>query len=232
MTAPDPDLVAAFAEEYRAGAARLAAATDLPAAGRVIANLRAMVEAVGISALLPPLDTAAEAVAAGDADALHAAAAAMGGALDAALAPPAPPPAARVRTLVVDDSPTMRRLLRQILAADPAFEVVAEAADGAEAIARSAETAPDLVLLDIEMPGMDGVTMLRHWALEGRGAVLVVSSATPPGSALAREVRRLGAAGVTGKPSGALSADMAERRGAALISAARRAAGLPQDPAP
>lgn len=232
MTAPDPDLVAAFAEEYRSGAARLAAATDLPAAGRVIANLRAMVEAVGIAALLPPLDTAADAVAAGDADALHAAAAAMGGALDAALAPPAPPPAARVRTLVVDDSPTMRRLLRQILAADAAFEVVAEAADGAEAIARSAETAPDLVLLDIEMPGMDGVTMLRHWALNGRGAVLVVSSATPPGSALAREVRRLGAAGVTGKPSGALSADMAERRGAALISAARRAAGLPQGAAP
>jgi chemotaxis response regulator CheB len=131
-----------------------------------------------------------------------------------------------LRVLLVDDSAMMRRLLRESLAPDRCFEVVGEAADGAEALALCAELAPDLVLLDIEMPRMDGVAMLKRWTLEGSGAVVVVSSATPPGSALAREVRRLGAAGVVGKPSGALSPDLAVRRGAALRAAARRAGGL------
>ena len=74
-------------------------------------------------------------------------------------------------------------------------------------------------------PVLDGIGMLRRWALEGRGAVVVVSSAARPAEAMAVEARRLGVAAIVGKPSGALSLDIAER-GAALLLAARRAVGL------
>lgn len=229
MSKLEPELLAAFAQEFRQGAERLAVATEMASANRLLANLRPMVEAAGLPALHLPLETATAAVEAGDFAALAAAAARMGTALDEALSPDAPPDAApaRRRVLVVDDSPTMRRLLRTTMEQDAAFEVIGEAADGAEALARAAASAPDLILLDIEMPGMDGIAMLRRWALEGSGAVLVVSSAAAPGSARTGEVRRLGAAGVTGKPSGALSPDLEVRRGAALRAAARRALNLP-----
>ncbi len=221
MTRPDAELLAAFETEFRDGAARLAEASDGAAAARLVANLRAMAEATGLPGLLVPCDAAAAAAEPFDPGALRAAAEAMQVALATAMSPEP-----TLRVLLVDDSAMMRRLLRESLAPDRCFEVVGEAADGAEALALCAELAPDLVLLDIEMPRMDGVAMLKRWTLEGSGAVVVVSSATPPGSALAREVRRLGAAGVVGKPSGALSPDLAVRRGAALRAAARRAGGL------
>lgn len=223
MSDIDPDLLGAFVPEYRQGAARLAEAAEPLAAGRLLANLRAMAAAVGAPALRAPLEAAEAAIDPFDPAALRDAAAAMAASLDTLTVPATFAP---VRTLIVDDSPMMRRLLGDILAADPSFTVVGEAGDGAEALALCAGLAPNLILLDIEMPGMDGVAMLRRWTLEGAGAVVVVSSATPPGSALAREVRRLGAAAVVAKPSGALSGDLAERRGSAVAAAARRAAGL------
>jgi CheY-like chemotaxis protein len=230
MSGLDPDILAAFEPEFRQGAARIAQATEGHAAARLIANMRAMVEAIGMPALLVPLDAATAATDPFDQAALGRASAEMIAALDALVKHG--PSVAVVRTLLVDDSMMMRRLLRESLASDPAFTIVGEASDGAEALALCAELTPDLVLLDIEMPRMDGVTMLRHWSLQGHGAVLIVSSATQPGSALSREVRRLGAAAIVGKPSGALSTDLAARRGAAVLAAARRAAGLSADPPP
>lgn len=151
---------------------------------------------------------------------------------DTAPPPLSPPPPAhdgpRRRVLVVDDSPMMRRLVKEVLAADPAFELVGEAADGRAALAAIAALRPDLILLDIEMPELDGIGVLRHWTLRGVGAVVVVSSAVTPGSATAVEARRLGAAGIVAKPSGALSPDLRERQGAMLRRVARRAAGLPE----
>jgi chemotaxis response regulator CheB len=131
----------------------------------------------------------------------------------------------RIRTLIVDDSAMMRRLLRAILAADPRFEVAGEAADGVEALAALSALAPDLTLLDLEMPRLDGMGVLAEWALTGPGAVLVVSSAAQPGSAAALEVLRRGAWGAVAKPSGALSPDLAARAGEAILAAARAAAG-------
>ncbi|NKC34645.1 response regulator, partial [Falsiroseomonas selenitidurans] len=141
--------------------------------------------------------------------------------------PPGPSGAARRRVLVVDDSAMMRRLVRETLALDAEFEVVGEAADGVQALAALERLAPDLTMLDIEMPELDGIGVLRRWALRGGGAVVIVSSAARPGSATAVMARRLGAAGIVGKPSGALSPDLRERQGAALLRTARRAAGLP-----
>ncbi|EFH10429.1 response regulator, partial [Teichococcus cervicalis] len=133
----------------------------------------------------------------------------------------------RLRALVVDDSAMMRRLVRETLSGDPAFAVVGEAGDGRAALALMAELRPDLTMLDIEMPVLDGIGTLREWALSGHGAVVIVSSAARPGSELAALARRLGASAVVGKPSGAFSPDLRDRQGEAILRAARRATFLP-----
>lgn len=68
----------------------------------------------------------------------------------------------KVRLLVVDDHPVVRDGLVAILHTQPDFEVVGEAGNGSEAVAAVARTRPDVVLLDLEMPGMDGLEALRR----------------------------------------------------------------------
>lgn len=83
--------------------------------------------------------------------------------------------------LIIDDSPTMRRILREIIAEDGAFAVLGEAGDGEAGLAAMARLQPSLTLLDIEMPVMNGLGVLRRWALRGPGQVLVVSSSALSG---------------------------------------------------
>ena len=64
---------------------------------------------------------------------------------------------AAIRLLIVDDHPVVRDGLRGIFAAEDGFDVVGEAQDGAEAIARASELKPDVVLMDLRMPAMSGV---------------------------------------------------------------------------
>ncbi len=63
---------------------------------------------------------------------------------------------AKIRVLIVDDSDDFRSLVRGTLGEDDRFEIVAEAGDGVEAISMALRHRPDLVLLDLSMPGMDG----------------------------------------------------------------------------
>ena len=67
----------------------------------------------------------------------------------------------RIRVLVVDDSALMRKLIPAILARDSSIEVVGTAMDGAFALKKIQELQPDVVTLDLEMPRMDGMEMLR-----------------------------------------------------------------------
>lgn len=67
-----------------------------------------------------------------------------------------------MKILIVDDEQPARDRLRQILDEEPGFEVVGEAANGREALDVAAQTAPDIVLLDIRMPGMDGIEAAHH----------------------------------------------------------------------
>jgi two-component system chemotaxis response regulator CheB len=67
-----------------------------------------------------------------------------------------------IRILIVDDSALTRQLLRAIFAGDPALAVIGEAADGREALTKVADLHPDLVLLDVRMPVMDGVETTRQ----------------------------------------------------------------------
>jgi len=100
-----------------------------------------------------------------------------------------------ISVLIVDDHPVVRRGLRVLLEVQEGIEVAGEAGDGDTALALAAEHTPDLILLDLKLPGMDGIAVLC--ALKARDSaarVLVLTSATEP--ALASLALRSGAAGV------------------------------------
>ncbi|MCE7082260.1 response regulator transcription factor [Streptomyces sp. ST2-7A] len=84
-----------------------------------------------------------------------------------------------MRVLLVDDHRVVRRGLRTFLEIQEDIEVVGEAADGAEAVERARELSPDVVLLDLKMPGTDGLEALRSLGGSGPGTrVLVITSFT------------------------------------------------------
>jgi two-component system response regulator AlgR len=87
------------------------------------------------------------------------------------------PAADAIRVLIVDDEPPARERLGRMLADVPGMAVVGEAGNGADALAAAVRLAPDVVLLDIRMPGMDGIEAARHLnALEDPPAVVFVTA--------------------------------------------------------
>jgi DNA-binding NarL/FixJ family response regulator len=89
-----------------------------------------------------------------------------------------------ISVLIVDDHPVVRRGLRALLEVQDGIEVTGEAGDGATALALAAERAPDVILLDLKLPGMDGIAVLGELRTRNNPArVLVLTSATEPASA-------------------------------------------------
>ncbi len=119
----------------------------------------------------------------------------------------------RIGVFIVDDSAVIRRLLSEILSGDPALEVVGNAADGRAALSRISLVHPDIVILDVDMPEMDGLQALA--ALRQQNAALPVvmfSSLTERGAAATLDALSLGASDYVAKPSGAGSAEAAAAR--------------------
>src|SRR5918992_2071481 len=81
---------------------------------------------------------------------------------------------AAVRVLIVDDHPVVRDGLRGIFAAEPDFDVVGEAADGAEAVRQAERLRPDVVLMDLRMPHLGGVAAINRMADRGVDARVLV----------------------------------------------------------
>lgn len=144
-------------------------------------------------------------------------------------------PEAKFKVLIVDDSSLMRRIIRSIVERDARLSVVAEAVDGVDALEKAAVVCPDVILLDVEMPAMDGLAFLKMARMQVVAPVIVISSVVKPGSNQALEAIMLGAADILLKPSGVLSVDLEAVRGAELLDAIARSLGVPllrQLPAP
>jgi two-component system, chemotaxis family, protein-glutamate methylesterase/glutaminase len=113
------------------------------------------------------------------------------------------------RVMVVDDSAFARKVLRQLLSESPRLEVVASASDGLEALEKIQELHPEVVTLDLMMPGLDGLSMLR--ALPGNGApAVVVVSVSDADSEVAIEALHAGAFDLVQKPTALATARLYE----------------------
>ncbi len=111
----------------------------------------------------------------------------------------------KIRVLVVDDSALMRKLIPQTLLHDPSIEVVGTAMDGLIGLRKIEELKPNVVTLDLEMPRMDGIEMLRQITRKHRVPVIVVSAHTNEGASLTLKALGLGAFDFVTKPSDAAS---------------------------
>ncbi|HZW94904.1 MAG TPA: chemotaxis response regulator protein-glutamate methylesterase [Candidatus Eremiobacteraceae bacterium] len=128
----------------------------------------------------------------------------------------------KVRVLVVDDSALMRKLIPQMLEADRSIEVVGTAMDGTFCLKKIEELQPDVVTLDLQMPGMNGIDTLKEIMRRKPLPVIVVSSHSTEGASVTFKALGLGAFDFVTKPQDA-SAHMAES-GAELIAKIKAAA--------
>jgi two-component system, chemotaxis family, protein-glutamate methylesterase/glutaminase len=115
-----------------------------------------------------------------------------------------------VRVLVVDDSALMRKLIPQILERDSSIQVVGTAMDGSFGLKKIEELKPQVITLDLEMPRMDGIEMLREIHKRHRVPVIVVSAHTTQGASATFKALSLGAFDFVAKPKDAASARMDE----------------------
>jgi len=121
------------------------------------------------------------------------------------------------RIMLVEDSTLMRTVIKKIVESVDNFKVVAEAPNGKVALELLPKARPDLIILDLEMPVMNGLDFLRNARLRTKAKVMVLSSVAQAGSGNALEARKLGASAVLGKPSGAVSLDLEQKRGHHIV---------------
>jgi two-component system chemotaxis response regulator CheB len=106
----------------------------------------------------------------------------------------------RVKVLLIDDSAVVRQVLQQLLSSEPSIEVIGAAADPIFAMERMKAQWPDVIVLDVEMPRMDGVTFLRKLMQERPTPVIICSTLTEAGTQTTLDALAAGAVTVIAKP--------------------------------
>lgn len=118
----------------------------------------------------------------------------------------------QIKVLVVDDSAFMRKELKNILESDPEIKVIATARNGEEGLIKTLELQPDVVALDINMPIMDGLTMLQHIMIKSPRPCVIISSLTQDDASITFEALEIGAIDYVAKPSGTISLDISKQK--------------------
>jgi two-component system, chemotaxis family, protein-glutamate methylesterase/glutaminase len=136
-----------------------------------------------------------------------------------------------LRVLVVDDSAFARKVLRQALEAHPNIEVVGIAADGLEALEKIGTLAPDVITLDLMMPHLDGIGVLRELGKASSAPRVVVVSFSGEESELVVEALQIGAVDFVKKPT-ALATDRLYELSEELVAKVRAAASARPSSAP
>jgi two-component system chemotaxis response regulator CheB len=130
-----------------------------------------------------------------------------------------------IKVLIADDSALMRKMLKKILSTDPEIDVIATARDGNDVVLKARELIPDVITMDINMPGLDGITALQYIVNEKICPVVMVSSLTQEGAATTFEALELGAFDYIAKPGGTVSSNL-EMVSGELIDKVKTAARL------
>jgi len=110
-----------------------------------------------------------------------------------------------IRVMVVDDSPLVRRIATDILSADPELAVVATAANAEFALAKLEREQPDVITLDLEMPGIGGLAAIPRIMARRPTPIVVLSAHARRGAELTLQALEAGAVGFVMKPDGSLS---------------------------
>jgi len=137
-------------------------------------------------------------------------------------APPARPGDDAIRVMVVDDSAVIRGLITRILDTDPRLHVVASVSNGQRAVDRVANTEIDVIILDIEMPVMDGLTALPHIVkADPNVKILMASTLTLRNADISMKAMRLGATDYIPKPEASSNINGREEFGRNLLEKVR-----------
>jgi len=137
-----------------------------------------------------------------------------------------------IRVLIIDDSPTMRAILKSYLSGEPDIEVVGTAGDAAEGRAAIKQFDPDVVTLDIEMPGMNGLDFLEKIMQLRPTPVIVVSGSTQAGNAITARALATGAIDCYAKSGGGQGLGLKDNgKLAAMVRQAAQARFSPRLPA-
>lgn len=131
-----------------------------------------------------------------------------------------------IRVLVVDDSAFMRKRISDLLATDPGVQVVGAARDGLDALDQVGRLLPDVVTLDVEMPGLNGLEALARIMANHPRPVVMVSSLTQRGTDATVRALAMGAVDFVPKPSGPVSLDLHRVRDE-LVRKVKAAARVP-----
>jgi two-component system chemotaxis response regulator CheB len=130
----------------------------------------------------------------------------------------------RIRAMVVDDSAVVRQVVGQILSADPGIELIGAHADPVFAQRAMERQWPDVIVLDVEMPRMDGITFLRQIMATRPTPVVICSTLTTRGAPTTLEALQAGAVEIVEKPGSAVR-DALQAQGRQLVAAVKAAAG-------